>query len=50
MEKATNTKAEIISLLEHRSREGLEKIRQFILDLGRTGPDREEAGAPRAER
>ena len=33
MQKPTNTKAEIISLLENRSEEGLEKIRQFILDL-----------------
>ena len=33
MQKGTNTKAEIISLLEHRSQEGLEKIHQFILDL-----------------
>ena len=33
MEKATNTKAEIISFLEHRSQDGLEKIHQFILDL-----------------
>ena len=33
MQKGTNTKAEIISLLERRSQEGLEKIHQFILDL-----------------
>ena len=33
MQKGTNTKAEIISLLEHRSQEGLEKIHEFILDL-----------------
>ena len=33
MQKEIDTKAEIIGLLEHRSREGLEKIRQFILDL-----------------
>ena len=33
MQKGTNTKAEIISLLERRSQEGLEQIHQFILDL-----------------
>ena len=29
----TNTRAEIISLLEGRRKESLEKIRQFIMDL-----------------
>ena len=33
MERDTNTKAEIIGLLESRPQEFLEKIRQFILDL-----------------
>ena len=33
MQRGTNTKAEIIALLEGRSKEFLEKIRQFILDL-----------------
>ena len=32
MEKPVNTKAEIMALLERRSEESLEKIRQFILD------------------
>ncbi len=32
MEESGNTKAEIIALLERRSEESLEKIRQFILD------------------
>ena len=32
MEKTVNTKAEIVALLERRSEESLEKIRQFILD------------------
>ena len=32
MDKAENTKAEIMALLERRSEESLEKIRQFILD------------------
>ena len=31
MEKPVNTKAEIMALLERRSEESLEKIRQFIL-------------------
>ena len=33
MQRGTNTKAENIALLEGRSKEFLEKIRQFILDL-----------------
>ena len=33
MQKASNTRAEIISLLERRPQESLEKICQFILDL-----------------
>jgi hypothetical protein len=33
MQRGTNTKAEIIALLEGRPEEFLEKIRQFILDL-----------------
>ena len=33
MQKGTNPKVEIISLLEGRSEAGLENIRQFILDL-----------------
>jgi hypothetical protein len=33
MQRGTNTKAEIVSLLEGRGEESLEKIRQFILDL-----------------
>ncbi len=32
MQRGTNTKAEIIALLEGRPEEFLEKIRQFILD------------------
>ena len=32
MEQPVNTKAEIMALLERRSEESLEKIRQFILD------------------
>ena len=33
IQRATNTKAEIIALLEDRTEEFLGKIRQFILDL-----------------
>jgi hypothetical protein len=33
MDSETNTKAEIISLLENRTEASLENIRQFILDL-----------------
>ena len=33
MHRGTNTKAEILTLLEGRPEEFLEKIRQFILDL-----------------
>jgi hypothetical protein len=33
MQNETNTKAEIIALLENRTQESIENIRQFILDL-----------------
>ncbi len=33
MQKESNTKSEIITLLEGRTQVGLENIRQFILDL-----------------
>jgi hypothetical protein len=33
MQKETNTKAEVIALLEGRTQVSLENIRQFILDL-----------------
>jgi hypothetical protein len=33
MQKETNTKAEVIALLENRTQASLENVRQFILDL-----------------
>ncbi len=33
MQRGTNTRAEVLALLEGRSEEFLEEIRQFILDL-----------------